>query len=266
MDERRRKIQRNIYIVIGVSALLLIAMFAAWFLVLVRPQNDKIAEVSQNYETRAGVAKTLGKALIDKAKAEEKKQYLDGQLEFLQERYRSLYFGKVEGTDLVAEAARDQAWRRWMNEYYLEYGVAVRRELVAAANEAGVIIKTAIKVDAPPKVPEELAPPPSGFLKPTSASGGALPVEITGTFPDILRFLNRLNLSPILMTVGNIKLEGYSPSIKATFTVTPYLVARGSEITVATAAASAEGGAVGANGAAPGVDPAAPAAGGAAAK
>ena len=240
MDERRRKIQRNIYIVFGVSALLLIGMVAAWFLLLVRPQNDEIAKVRKNYDDRAVVAKTLGAELIHKAKAAEQKQYLDGQLAFLQTRYRSLFFDKLEGDGILADVNRDRTWRRWMNEYYSEFGVSARQELIAAADETGVIIKTSIKVDAPPKVPEDVVPPASGFLKPTAASGGALGVTITGTFPDILRFLNRINLSPILMSVGNIKLDGYSPTINATFTITPYLMSRGTEITTSVAQPAAD--------------------------
>ena len=249
MDERRRKIQRNIYIVFGVSALLLIGMVAAWFLLLVRPQNDEIAKVRGNYEARAKVAETLGAELVHKAKAAEQKQYLDGQLAFLQTRYRSLYFDKIEGDGPLADVNRDRTWRRWMNEYYSEFGVEARQELIAAANETGVIIKTSIKVDAPPKVPEEVAPPASGFLKPTGASGGALGVSITGTFPDILRFLNRINLSPILMSVGNIKLDGYSPTINASFTITPYLLSRGTEITTSVAQPAGDAPAGGAPGA-----------------
>lgn len=227
MDERRRKILRNTYIVIGVSALLLIAMVAAWYLVLVRPQNDQIAEKTKQYEQRSAVAAELGKNLKARAKALEEQDYLNGELAFLRERYRSLDFS----------GSQDENWRRWMNEYYAEFGIAVRRELIAAANASGVIINSTIKVDAPPQVPENVQAPPSGFLKPTSANGGALGVEIRGTFPAIINFLNRINLSPILMVVGNIKLEGASPDIKATFTLTPYLLARGAEITASPAAA-----------------------------
>jgi hypothetical protein len=89
-------------------------------------------------------------------------------------------------------------------------------------------------------------------MKPLSATNnGTLNLEVVGTFQDILHFLENLNHSNILMVIGNIKLEGYSPKIKATFPVTPYLLAAGPGVKI-TATSGGGGGAEGGPGGAVG--------------
>jgi hypothetical protein len=136
-------------------------------------------------------------------------------------------------------------------------------------------------VDAPPRAPEDLAIPANGFFRPTSNSNnGVLSVTVTGTLTNVMRFFNRVNISPILMVVGTLKLDsasggttpggtggfggppGSAPAanvatgepnqITATFTLTPYLLAAGPGVTLTA------GGAAAATGAAPGVPPTGP--------
>ncbi len=219
-------IKRNIIIAVVVTLLLVIGMVAAWGTLLVKPQAKEIAETEGKYTERKQVADDLPKELENLKKAEDQRAYVEGQLAFFQHRYRSLYFGDISNTDPnVQQAARETTWRRWMNEFYTGYGIALRDELVNAANATGVTINTAVKVVAPPRAPEEVAAFASGLYKPT---GGPLNVTITGSLSNILQFFNRINQSSILLLIDrNIRLEGYSPDIKVTFSLTPYLLAAG---------------------------------------
>jgi hypothetical protein len=249
------RIRRNIIILVVVTFFVLVGMSAGWFFALVRPQREQIALVESDYQKLADQAKTLGTSLREKQKAEDQLKYLQGQLQFFRGGetsrnaiglYRRLYFGEIEGGSDVNKAARDVAWRAWMNEYHYQFGPALQQELERAEAASQVALTMpAIKVDDPPQMPEAVKAPNNGFLKPMSATNnGTLTLVVTGTFQNILRFLNTINHSSILMVVGNIKLEGYSPTIKATFTVTPYLVAAGpgAKLTATNTPAAAPGG------------------------
>lgn len=186
-----------------------------------------------------GTAKDLDKAQKAALLARQRLDLAKGELSYFRTRYRSLPL------DLTNEGAREVTFRRQLNEYSLGFGLQARNQLIRAADESGVVINTNIKVDAPPQVPENVVSPPSGFFKPQTAP---LAVSITGTFDSLLRFFQIINRSEILMVVGNVKLEGASPAIKATFTITPYLLASGTSAQqsaiggAAPAAANAEGG------------------------
>lgn len=267
------RIRRNIIILVVVTFLVLVGISAGWFFLLVRPQREEMAKVETEYTARKAKADGLKKAMEQERQAKDKLEYLKGQMFFFRGSdesravnglYRRLYFGDIEGTSPLNERDRLEAWRAWMNEYHYEYGPALKLELMSAANDEPsrqapvVITMSDIKVDDPPQMPEEVKGkiPPNGFLKPLSATNnGDLDITVTGSFPNIMRFLERLNRSSFLLVVGNIKLEGHSPSLKASFKLTPYLIAggKGAKIAAAAPAAPAEGdaGAVPPEGAAP---------------
>lgn len=255
------RIRRNIWILVIVTFLVMVGMSAGWFFLLVSPQNEEYAAVQGKYTERKGVADGLKKALEDERQAKDKLEYLKGQAFFFRGSdenrsvnglYRRLYFGDIDGTSKINEREREEAWRAWMNEYHYTYGPALKRELERIARDepsgsAPVAITISeIKVDDPPQMPEDVKGkiPANGLLKPLSATNnGDLDITVTGPFPNIVRFLERLNRSSFLMVVGNIKLEGHSPGLKATFKLTPYLVAsgKGAKLTAAAAAAAPAG-------------------------
>lgn len=257
-----RKILRNIYILAGVFVLLLVGMILGWFFVAVRPQREKIATTQKQYDDRKIVADKLKGNLAEQKKAEDKRRYLEGQLAFFRGRYRHFTYpelGVAGNEDPKQKAQRIATWRLFVREYFSEYGEALKQELIDAADAADdpmdgrkFLLNTQVKVDAPPKAPEDLTIPAHGLLKPTSASnGGVLNVTVTGSFAEIKNFFVRINRSPILFVVGNIKLDGASPTITATFTLTPYLVATGPGVKLAAAAPA--GGAGGGDPDAPGM-------------
>ncbi len=244
-------ILRNIYIVIGVTVALLIIMVGVWAKMLMSPQMEALTKAKGEYDTAKTEADKLPQALNDKLKAQHEVQFVKDQLAFLQQRFRRLSFD-YQGRDINADrVAKEVIWRRWLNEYHHEYGRALSRELIAIANASDVNIKTEVKVEAPPQIPEAVTVPTNGLLKPTGAT--PLAIEITGRLPNIKDFLTRINRSSIFMVVTSpgIKLEGYSPDIKATFTVQPYLLAVGKNVQISAAAGTAPAGAAPAGGAPP---------------
>lgn len=203
---------------------------------LVRPQKEQLTKVQATYDSRKQLADNLSPALAAQRKSEDELSYAQDQMEFLtgtanrKGRFRSLYFGDISGSSDANQAARLVTWHRWLNEYYRGFGFALRGELLRIARESGVNLKTdgKIQVDAPPRNPEDVKPPSHSFMLPLSNSnGGAIKISITGDLPHILKFFNGINQSSILMVVGTIKLEGYSPLITASFPLTPYLLASG---------------------------------------
>lgn len=230
---KETKLKRGIIISLVVTFVLLIGMVVAWNMVLIRPLKEEIAKAQDEYKKEKTDADRLKTALEKQAQAEQNAELVNLQLAYFRRRYRSLNFTD----DMTKPGVREAVWLRYMNEYFADYGLELRRELIQVANETGVVINTSVKVDPPPQLPEQVAPPPSGYLKPVT--GGALATTVTGPLPDIMRFLNRISQSPILMAVGNVKLDGFSPNIKASFTITPYLVGTGNEVKLPAGAAPA---------------------------
>ncbi len=268
------RIRRNIIILVVVTFLVLIGMSAAWFFVLVRPQREKAATLTTEYDALKQKADTLKKSQEDQRLAEDKLSYLEGQLFLFRGSndnaavnglYRRLYFGDIQGDSPVNQRDRQIAWRSWMNEYHSAngFGPALLQELRRAETDSLVGLKIGgdnkIVVDSPPQRPEDVTVPANGLLKPLSATNnGDLTLEVTGGFANILNFLQRINRSNILMVVGNIKLEGYQPNLKATFIITPYLIAAGKGVTITATGGGGAAAAGGPGGPGPGPGPGSP--------
>ncbi len=268
------RIRRNIYILIGVAVFLLIAMIAAWYFVLIKKQKEEYAALQGQISARRDAASKLEANLIAQKKAEDRLRYLKNQIGFFRNvRYRNMSFpdiGPPTGGTPVQKAARIATWQRWLREYFSEYGLALKNTLQSYANDAGVVINTSSKINAPPKAPEEVAVPPNGIFKP--AGDAALGVTITGPLENVIRFFDRINTSNILMLIGTIKLDsaaagggagggapgggpggapggggatsvglrpGVSPRITASFSLTPYLLASGPGVDAAGAGGGA---------------------------
>jgi hypothetical protein len=253
------RIRRNIIILVVVTFLVMVGMSAGWFFLLVSPQNEEYAAVEGKYTERKQVADKLKTALEQERQAKDKLEYLKGQAFFFRGSdenravnglYRRLYFGEIDGDTPINERARQEAWRAWMNEYHYTFGPQLRAELLRIAGDQSAPVSITIsdiKVDDPPQMPEDVKGkiPANGLLEPLSATNnGELDITITGPFPNIVRFLERLNRSSFLMVVGQIKLEGHSPGLKASFKLKPYLVAsgKGAKLTAGAAAAPAPAG------------------------
>lgn len=252
---KESRITRDTFILLGVTVFLLISVVLGWYFAWLRPHKALLASTTANYNARLAVANQLPQALTDQKKAEDRLVYLQGQMGFFKQRYRNLYFGDL-GVDYATEkpyqkANRETVWRNWMNTYYYGYGPSLKRELERAATAVGVVISTSISVVPPPKAPEEVAPPANGLLKPVGAgaagggsartggpsgaaaagpTGGAMSVTVTGPLPNILRYFDSLNTYATLVNVGTITLNndpGPPTRVRASFSITPYLLASG---------------------------------------
>ncbi len=228
---------------------LIVAMVLVWKFRFYDPLLSELDTTTKQFNTQEAQAKKLDGALKDALLAQQKLGLASGELDYFRTRYRSLPMDLTE-SPVVGQGPRNATFVRYLNEYSSSFGLAARSQLIRAADQSGVQIATNIKVQAPPQNPEDIVAPTSGLLKPQTE---ALAVTITGTFGSILEFFQIINRSEILMVIGNVKMEGTSPSIKATFTITPYLLVSGN---------SAQEAAIpGIEAAQPGAAPAAPAAG-----
>jgi hypothetical protein len=228
------KYRRGIFLAFGITFALIVAMIVVWKLKFYDDVTQQLTTTQASYEAAKTTGATLDTELKAASIAKANLVLAQDELDYFRRRFRSLNF---DLTATPGEGPRNRTWLGYMNEYFSDYGLEMRRQLVRAADETGVVLDTSLKVDAPPQVPENVVAPPSGFLKPVT--GGSLTVTVAGDLGSILRFLERVNRSPILMTVGAIKLEGASPAIKATFTITPYLVGTGPSIQLPAAAPAA---------------------------
>lgn len=235
---------------------LIVAMVLVWKFRFYDDTVSKLTTTNASYETAKQGADKLAPTLKSALLAQQRLALAQGELDYFRTRYRSLPFDLTE-SPITGQGPRNATWGRYLNEYssgsgeYVTgFGIEVVRQLKRAADESGVIIGSNIKVDPPPQNPEDVVNPPSGLLKPSAAP---LATTVTGTFGSILNFFQIINRSEILMVIGNVKMEGTSPNIKATFTITPYLLVSGP---------SAQAAAIpGIDGARPGTAAAAPAAG-----
>ena len=222
---REQIARRNTWIAVGVFVFLLIVAIVVYVQFLLKPTRAAITADQSKYQSLKTEADGLPKAQEDQRKAEDKTDYLRTQLTFFRQRYRTLNFGDINGTSAVQIANRQIAWRRWLNEYFSDYGLAVQTELVTAARQTGVVLNSQINVGAPPAAPEQVIVPANGLFRPT---GNPLEVSVSGPLPSIISFFDRINDSSILFMVGrDLKLEGESPNITATVSITPYLLAAG---------------------------------------
>ena len=227
MNEKKLKIAW-IGTLIG-AFVLIVAMVLVWKFKFYDPLISELATTNTDYETNKTQAGKLDNALKTALLAQQRLDLASGELAYFRTRYRSLPFDLTE-SPVIGQGPRNATWRRYLNEYASGFGLEARRQLIRAADESGVQISTNIKVQAPPQNPEDVVAPPSGLLKPQTE---ALAVKVTGTFGSILNFFQIINKSEILMTVGNVKVAGTSPSIEATFTITPYLLVSGPAATQA---------------------------------
>ena len=241
---------RNTIIAISVVSVILAGLIALVMkLRFIDAVNTQIAAETTAYDTDSTAAKKLASSLQAQKIAENNRDFAKEQVDAFRARFRSLSFD-VEPAS--GKGAREATWRRYLNEYYTDYGVELRRELIQAADESGVIIVTSVKINTPPQNPEDVVAPPSGFLKPLTTD--SLPITVEGTLPNILRFFNRINQSEILTTTGTttspgMRVENTALGVRATFTLTPYLLATGPSAQIAGGGATPTGAAGGRGGA-----------------
>jgi hypothetical protein len=243
---KEKKFKIWLGVIWGLGTLLLIGIGAAWAMMLMKPENEKLAQINTELATLKTTAQGLAAARQALAEAEAREVNVNKQLAFFRNRYRSLDYRNWKPGDATPTnlAYQEAIWREQMREFSYNYGPRLMGELSGAAQSTGVRLSGGdnlkIAVQDPPKGPEDLSIPPNGFYKPTGDA--ALPLEIVGNLDQIQAFFRKIHQGQILMTVGSsLKLSGSSPRITATFTVQPYLVAKGDNVVLSAVAAPAAG-------------------------
>jgi hypothetical protein len=243
---KEKKFKIWLGVIWGLGTLLLIGIGAAWAMLLMKPENEKLAQVNTELTALKNTAQGLAAARQAFAEAEAREVNVNKQLAFFRNRYRSLDYRNWKPGDATPTnlAYQEAIWREQMREFSYNYGPRLIGELRGAADATGVTITgwsdLKIAVQAPPKGPEDLSIPPNGFYKPIGDA--PLPLEIVGNLDQIQAFFKKIHQGQILMTVGSsLRLSDSSPRIRATFTVQPYLVAKGDNVVLSAAAAPAAG-------------------------
>ena len=214
---------------------LIVAMVLVWKFRFYDPLLSELDTTNTEFTKQETQAKKLDVALKGALLAQQKLELASGELDYFRARYRSLPMDLTE-SPVLGQGPRNATWRRYLNEYASNFGLAARSQLIRAADESGVQIATNIKVQAPPQNPEDVFAPPSGLLKPETE---ALGVTVTGTFGSILQFFQIINKSEILMVIGNVKTttpadaKTFPAPVTAAFTITPYLLVSGTSATQA---------------------------------
>ncbi len=238
---REALLRRNITIIAIASVVLAGLITLIMKLRFFDTVNTSLTSANASYAQFTTDGAKLEQSLKEQRIAENNLIFAQEQTGVFRQRFRSLTFN-LEGPNPVT--AREATWRRYLNEYYSDYGVELRRVLIQAADESGVILTTSVKVQAPPANPEDVVSPPGGFLKPLAdASGNLVNVHVEGSFANILRFFERINQSEVLTTVGSVgttgvKLETSPLGEVASFNMTPYLVVTGPSALLPAAGAS----------------------------
>lgn len=260
MKEKNLKIQ--IGIILGLGFLLIVGMVAGFSMLLIKPENEKLAGSLAKLQALKTEAEPLAKNKLLLAEAEVQEVHLNAQLEFFRNRYRAFNYGPWDpakpDTDKENKAYKETVWQDLMKEFSYEYGQRLESEIYGAAVRSGVEITKLdkIQIQDPPQMPEQLAMPSSGFFKPTGPE--PLDMEIVGTLDQVLSFFENIHKGTILTTVGpSLKLQGSAFKVIATFSIQPYLVAKGKSLKLSgTAPAVAAPGAPAAG--APGAPPSPP--------
>lgn len=239
--DKEKKLRIWIIVTLVIAVLMVGGMVGAWAMVLVRPLTEEMAKTTGELETAKADAGKLAaaKEALEEARVKEKR--LDVQLAFFRNRYRSFDFGAWDPAKSNASSRPTVLlWRRLMHEFSYDYGPRLRGAIYAAAADynpeekrfvpyVDIAKLDDIKTQAPPRGPEEISIPTNGFFTPTVPA--LLNITLTGSLDQILKFLRRIHEGPILMKVGGgLKLEGSSPRVSVSFTLQPYLIARGTNV------------------------------------
>ena len=234
--DKEKKLKIQIIVTLVIAVLMVGGMVGAWAMVLVKPLTTEMEATGKALATAKETADKLAKAKTALEDANVKEKRLGVQLAFFRNRYRSFDFKNWgvlpdDATDKEKKAYPQltvDTWNRLMHESSYDYGPRLWGEIHGAAEASDVTITKLddIHTEAPPKGPEDMGIPANGFFTPTGPT--PLNITVTGTLNNLLVFLRRIHEGQILMKVGGgLKLEGTSPRVQVSFTIQPYLVAKG---------------------------------------
>ena len=125
---------------------LIVAMVLVWKFRFYDNTVSQLNTTNTNYDTKKANADKLAPTLKSALLAQQRLALAQGELDYFRTRYRSLPFDLTE-TPISGQGPRNATWTRYLNEYASGFGLEARRQLIRAADESGVQIKTNVKVD-----------------------------------------------------------------------------------------------------------------------
>lgn len=206
------KKMKRIYVVI-IGSVLCIAAAALAFFLLYKPLTEELAKLEKDYTDKKVIADKIPDMEAQKKNSEAQLRDANIELASFSTRFRKLHFEKAAGDwDALFDL-----WR----EYREQLGPA----FIKFVGATGCRLTSPVSMPTPPVSP--ISPPASGFL--TIPESGAMSVSVVGTLGHIKDLLRKLPGFPYLNSVGPVSIQGTSPRLTATFSITFYLVVDAAE-------------------------------------
>lgn len=213
------KKMKRIYVVI-IGSVLCVAAAALAFFLLYKPLTQELAKLEKDYIDKKTIADKIPDMEVQKRKSQAQLRDANIELASYSKRFRKLHFEKAAGDwDALFDL-----WR----EYREQLGPA----FIKFVGATGCRLTSGVTMPTPPVSP--ISPPASGFL--TIPESGAMSVSVVGTLGQIYALLNKLPKFEYLNSVGPVSVQGTSPRLTATFSITFYLVVDAAEKAKAAAA------------------------------
>ncbi|MGC4045151.1 MAG: hypothetical protein QM758_15275 [Armatimonas sp.] len=193
-----------------ISGVLSLMLAAGVFFGLVKPSMEEFDKQKAFKEQRETVANQLTSEQNRKKKVEQDKK--DAELNWA--KFDRSLMPRINMTDLWG--ATQQLWREQINNL----GPNVDKFLMA--DKSVTIVEKSLSIAAPPEDPNQVNKP-----QPFIYTLGN--VRVRGTFPAIMRHVRRWNNFNRLIMVDGLSLAGQSPQLEATYTLTAYIFAQGTD-------------------------------------
>jgi len=227
------------FVIIIIGVVLVIGLSALMFFMVLKPEQQKLAEAVKQYEEEKAVADRLPQATAQLEQVTAEWLAKQAQLKELM-RTRSIPISFAHpATAMIA---------LWY-EYREDLPPLIQRWI----ESTGCRIESSASFPAPPMTPP--APPPSGFMQ--IPEGQTITLTIAGDLASLERLYRSLNRFQRIVTVNQLIIQGEGDNLRAQVPFKFYLLA---EVPAAAAAPAPSGGPPGgppggAPGGAPGVAP-----------
>ena len=199
------KITRQQVVIIGVVLMVIVAVGIGFG--LIKPYQEKLNEQTQKRDTRQAVADQRPDA--EKAKKQAQADVEKAQASW--RRYESTLMPRIDITDLWS--ATQSLWHEQLEV------LGPMTEKFLRADKSVQILQANVALPAPSEDPNQVNQPL--FVFPLGQ------VTVQGTFENILRHVERWNRFNRLVLVDGLQLQGNSPQLVGSYTVTCYIFTQG---------------------------------------
>jgi len=192
-------------IIIGV--VLIVGVSAGVFFMLIKPQQETLAQLQSNLEKEQAEAAQLDSVEEELARVDKKWDRLQDKLAAAQDE-RSIPISFTQ--PITAMITLWPEYRQTLPELIEEF-----------VDASGCTLISGVSFPAPPNVPPPA--PPSGFLQ--IPGGQQISLTVEGSLASIEKFYKSLRNFPRVVTVSSLSLSGEGDTITAQVPLTFYLLA-----------------------------------------